>query len=271
MNIYIRIYFKLYYLLANFILTKESVILPPGYLDKKNIFIYFDYEREFGGNNIFISDKDIIYILDILDQYNIKTTWFTIGKIFEHYPETIKEIIKRGHEVGSHSYMHRAPVKTLNYQVRRDFEDFKKVSEKYVNVKGFHSPNGKWDLSMLKHLKRQGFLYDVIYQRNDENENISFIGLWCKKWLLRFYTLGDDWALLYRDNLNKEEAFDHFLSLYSKLKPGKLRGIGFHPWVLFTNDSILEGFKMFLQYLSQQNSINIHRAEFYAIMCLKER
>lgn len=45
-------------------------------------------------------------ILDTLDKYKIKATFFTLGQKVEENPEMLKEIYKRGHEVGNHSYDH---------------------------------------------------------------------------------------------------------------------------------------------------------------------
>ena len=45
-------------------------------------------------------------ILDILDKYNIKATCFIIGINAKNYQDTLKEIVKRGHEIGNHSFSH---------------------------------------------------------------------------------------------------------------------------------------------------------------------
>ncbi|TSE05355.1 polysaccharide deacetylase family protein [Aquimarina algiphila] len=45
-------------------------------------------------------------ILDVLDRFNAKATFFCIGKQIEKYPEVLKEIAKRGHAIGNHSYSH---------------------------------------------------------------------------------------------------------------------------------------------------------------------
>ena len=45
-------------------------------------------------------------ILNILDKYGIKATFFTIGINAEYYPHVVEEIIKRGHEIGNHTYSH---------------------------------------------------------------------------------------------------------------------------------------------------------------------
>jgi len=45
-------------------------------------------------------------ILDILDEYNIKTTFFVVQFWVEDYPEVAREIVNRGHEIGNHSATH---------------------------------------------------------------------------------------------------------------------------------------------------------------------
>lgn len=45
-------------------------------------------------------------ILDILDKYNIKATFFIIGVNAKNYKETLKEIVRRGHEIGNHTFSH---------------------------------------------------------------------------------------------------------------------------------------------------------------------
>ena len=45
-------------------------------------------------------------ILDLFEKYDVKATFFTLGYIGEKFPELIKEIIDKGHEIASHSYSH---------------------------------------------------------------------------------------------------------------------------------------------------------------------
>ncbi len=45
-------------------------------------------------------------ILDTLDKYNIKSTFFLVKFWVDKYPEDVKEIAKRGHEVQNHSATH---------------------------------------------------------------------------------------------------------------------------------------------------------------------
>lgn len=46
-------------------------------------------------------------ILDILDRYQVKATFFMIGVNVQNYPDVAKEVISRGHEVGNHTFSHK--------------------------------------------------------------------------------------------------------------------------------------------------------------------
>jgi len=45
-------------------------------------------------------------LLDTLDKYNIKTTFFLVNIWLDKFPEEAKEIVRRGHEIGLHSTTH---------------------------------------------------------------------------------------------------------------------------------------------------------------------
>ena len=46
------------------------------------------------------------WVLDKLDEYGAKATFFCIGKNVELFPSLFDEVIRRGHSVGNHSYSH---------------------------------------------------------------------------------------------------------------------------------------------------------------------
>lgn len=52
------------------------------------------------------SEKVTPMILDILDEYNIKATFFVVGNMVEQNPEILKRIFEEGHGIGNHSYSH---------------------------------------------------------------------------------------------------------------------------------------------------------------------
>ena len=45
-------------------------------------------------------------ILDLLDEYGVKATFFVVGQNAAYYPELVKAEVDRGHEVGNHTFSH---------------------------------------------------------------------------------------------------------------------------------------------------------------------
>ncbi len=60
------------------------------------------------------------WILNILDKYDAKATFFVLGKNVEMYPDLYHRIIERGHKVGNHTYSHQ---KGWNMSLERYVED----------------------------------------------------------------------------------------------------------------------------------------------------
>lgn len=57
------------------------------------------------------------WVLDLLDQYGIKATFFCVGDNVRKHPETFKMVVERGHSVGNHTMHHLqgAKVTTKRY------------------------------------------------------------------------------------------------------------------------------------------------------------
>ena len=45
-------------------------------------------------------------ILDILEKYGVKATFFFVGQNIEYYPEAAMAVVDAGHEIGNHTYTH---------------------------------------------------------------------------------------------------------------------------------------------------------------------
>jgi len=103
--------------------------------------------------------------LDLLSKTDNKATFFVLGTVAEHYPDVVKEILKREHEVATHGYSHK-----LVYNMRpEEFEDDLKISLEYLNkagcdqILGYRAPY--WSITRrslwaLEVLQRLGFKYD---------------------------------------------------------------------------------------------------------------
>lgn len=76
-------------------------------------------------------------ILDILDSYDIKATFFVVGKEDENSKAALKRIVDEGHTLGMHSYSHRY---TEIYESIDAFsEDFIKLQDYLYDVTGVKS------------------------------------------------------------------------------------------------------------------------------------
>lgn len=95
-------------------------------------------------------------ILDILGNYNVKATFFTIGKNVELYPETAKRIVAEGNVIGNHSYSHNANHALTSYG-SRDLEHAQLAIFLVVGVTPhlYRPPHGRkspWELQSIKKL-----------------------------------------------------------------------------------------------------------------------
>ena len=73
-------------------------------------------------------------ILDTLAQYNVKATFFVVGKEDEESQEMYKRIVNEGHTLGMHSYSHKYSV---IYDSLENFEDdFTKIQNYLYDITG---------------------------------------------------------------------------------------------------------------------------------------
>ena len=68
--------------------------------------------KEDGSNVIYLTYDDgptyteTIRLLDVLDTYGVKATFFVTGEAVEKYPASARAIVERGHQIGCHSVTH---------------------------------------------------------------------------------------------------------------------------------------------------------------------
>jgi peptidoglycan/xylan/chitin deacetylase (PgdA/CDA1 family) len=61
-------------------------------------------------------------MLDLLDRHGVKATFFMMGRSLERWPDTAREVLRRGHELGNHSYSHPRLVFMSPARVREEIE-----------------------------------------------------------------------------------------------------------------------------------------------------
>lgn len=113
--------------------------------------------------------ENTLWILDLLDSYQVKATFFCIGKNVEAHPELYAQIIERGHSVGLHGYDHK---RGLYKDTNVYFNDIERGAE-FIKTNLFRPPHGRIKLSQAKQLGKryQIVLWDVLTR--DYNPNLS--------------------------------------------------------------------------------------------------
>lgn len=104
-------------------------------------------------------------ILNFLDENGVKATFFCLGWIAQKYPEVIKEIDKRGFEIGSHTHMHQLIFEQSQKQFAKDLDTSVKTLEDIIGkkVKSFRAPGFSLTNEVLwafDELVAQGIEYD---------------------------------------------------------------------------------------------------------------
>jgi len=116
-------------------------------------------------------------ILDVLNQYNIKATFFLIGKNVELYPETAKRIVAAGNVVGNHTYYHNA-----NHAITDEgTNDIAKAEEVIYKITGlkphlYRPPHGKKSPWELKTLQDDGLVEVTWTDTANDQHNIAYFG-----------------------------------------------------------------------------------------------
>ncbi len=96
--------------------------------------------------------EDTIQILDILDKHNVKTTFFMTGGWVDDFPDMVKEIHKRGHDLGNHSQNHKHMSKL---SVSEQQSEIDQVTKSVKELTGydmflFRPPYGDYNTTLIE-------------------------------------------------------------------------------------------------------------------------
>ncbi|WP_369705756.1 polysaccharide deacetylase family sporulation protein PdaB [Clostridium moutaii] len=127
--------------------------LPIYSVDTKEKKVAMTFDVSLGENDY--TEK----ILDLLDKYNIKATFFVVGDWVDKNPDKLKEIYKRGHEIGNHSNRH--PNMT-NISQEKIIEDININEAKIRNIIGtgtklFRCPEGAYNDKVIDLVEGSGY------------------------------------------------------------------------------------------------------------------
>jgi peptidoglycan/xylan/chitin deacetylase (PgdA/CDA1 family) len=100
-------------------------------------------------------------ILELMKWFGLKSTFFTPGWIAEQYPKMVEAVIKDGHEIGLHGYLHEPPPKLNEAEeieaVRRGSAALEAMTGK--KPIGYRSPIWQFSSNTVRILHAAGFKY----------------------------------------------------------------------------------------------------------------
>lgn len=100
------------------------------------------------------------WVLDLLDKYNIKATFFCVGDNVRKHPEVYAEVLRRGHRVGNHTFNHLQGIKTWT----KDFVKNTELASEYIESNLFRPPHGHMRFPQYWALRKkyQIVMWDVV-------------------------------------------------------------------------------------------------------------
>jgi peptidoglycan-N-acetylglucosamine deacetylase len=109
------------------------------------------------------------YLLDLLDELHIPTTFFVPGWVVEHWPAQCREIVERGHEVGYHGYRHEAFWQLSADEQRAVMARSLALFRQHLGATptGFRTPSGDWGPETVEILLDAGVEYSSSMRGDD--------------------------------------------------------------------------------------------------------
>jgi polysaccharide deacetylase family sporulation protein PdaB len=129
--------------------------LPIYAVDRSDNKIAISFDAAWGGDK---TEK----ILDILDEYGVKTTFFMVDIWTRRFPGLVKEIAARGHEIGNHSATHPKMSTLSREKIRRELDIMADNAQAVAGVRPtlFRPPYGDYNNDVVLTARAAG--YEVI-------------------------------------------------------------------------------------------------------------
>ncbi len=150
-------------------------------------------------------------LLDILDEYDVKCTFFVVKFWADKFPDVLKEISNRGHEIGTHSSTHPNMSKLSEAQI---ISELTTSSQKITEITGkkvelFRPPYGDYDNQVIKVSEKLG-LYTIQW----DVDSIDWKDISSKEIVNRVVkkTKSGSIILCHNNGLHTHEALPYILS-----------------------------------------------------------
>ena len=123
--------------------------------DEKSLALTFDIN--------WAEKEELFNILEVLDKYNVKATFFIMGGWVNYSEENRDKLIKikeGGHEIGNHSYKHPMFSKISEERMKEELDKTNKIIEETIGeeVKLFRFPSGDYSKSASEFISKQGMI-----------------------------------------------------------------------------------------------------------------
>jgi len=169
-------------------------------------------------------DVVIPIVLDVLDELEIKITFFIVGQdaAIEKNKRVLLTLVERGHEIGNHSFHHESWLKSYSKEkieneiINAEDAIFKATGKRTT---GFRGPGFSWSNDLLEVLQQRNYQFDA-----------SILPTYISP-LMRMYYFWNS-KLTKEERKSRKELFGSFKEGFYPLKP-------FY-WQLRNNHTILE-------------------------------
>lgn len=127
-------------------------LLPIYYVETPEKKVAFSFDASWGAER---TPK----ILDILNRNNINTTFFLTGIWVEDYPELVKEIAERGHELGNHTLTHAHLASLSEEEIRRELYEVERMIKEVSGQKTtlMRPPFGEYNNRVIRVSEEMGY------------------------------------------------------------------------------------------------------------------
>ncbi|MBO5015283.1 MAG: polysaccharide deacetylase family protein [Bacteroides sp.] len=100
------------------------------------------------------------WVLDLLDKYHIKATFFLVGDNVRKHPEEFKMIVERGHRLGNHTFNHIQGLKYLSYNYLANVNK----ADELIKSNLFRPPHGwmRWAQYMVLRNRYTIVMWDLV-------------------------------------------------------------------------------------------------------------
>lgn len=114
------------------------------------------------------------WVLDVLDRYGIKATFFMVGDNIRKHPDEFRMVVERGHRIGNHTFNH---IRGLSYDINSYLENTDKACRMMMNTNLFRPPHGYMSPKQYAELKKRYkiIMWDLVtrdYNRKFTGEQI---------------------------------------------------------------------------------------------------